>query len=264
MRAKKLTEKKRFHLFVLCIYPFAASLISLATNATPFTSTLIFLGVPALYLSVLFRSFMRKSAMFSVILAIPFIFIVDYLGHFNHQWYITQTVFPVRILGLVPFEDVLWAFLLAYFMLMFYEYFFDTRRSHAYWPAHLKYLIAVLTLVSVIILFLSQAEPSLLTIRFFYLDIGTIAILLPLIIEFVRKPRLMPRAFIVGAYFFVFALIYELTALRLGWLTFPGTDFVGWVSLLNLSFPFEEFFFWILLTAMAAVVYYEFFDDDEQ
>ena len=264
MFTRKFTRNKKLHLVVLSAHPFVASAISLAVGADPFISTLLFLGVPSAYMTYIFPSFALKSGIFSVILAIPFVFIVDYMGHFNGQWYIAMTDFPFRILNLVPFEDLIWAFLLSYFMLTFYEYFFDTHRDHALWPDHLKYLILLLFGAALIVLSLSVFKPSLLLIPYFYLCVGTVGILLPIIIEFARKPHLMQRAFMVGAYFFVFALVYELTALKIGWLVFPGKDFIGWVSLSSLSFPFEEFFFWILLTAMAAVTYYEYFDDDER
>ena len=263
-KKKPFSETKRFHLLALCVYPIVASIFSLGTHATPLTSTLIFLFIPCAYLTLLLPDFFRKGALFSTILAIPFIIIVDYVGQVNGQWFITQTAFPLRLLGIVALEDVLWAFLLSYFMLAFYEYFFDTHRDRSLWPSHLKYLILILTAISFVVAGISAFTPQLLHISYFYLRIGLIGIFVPMVGEFLRRPKLIYGAFLTGAYFFVFALVYELTALKLDWLIFPGKDFIGWVTIFGASFPFEEFFFWIILTAMSSIAYYEFFDDNER
>ena len=87
-------------------------------------------------------------------------------------------------------------------------------------------------------------------------------VLIPLLISLFKFPNLSKKFFLAGSYFFFFAFVYELTALKLGWWKFIGNDFIGWVSIFKLSFPFEELFFWFLLLAMAILSYYEFFDDD--
>jgi len=56
----------------------------------------------------------------------------------------------------------------------------------------------------------------------------------------------------------------KVTALQLGWWDFPGSNFIGWVSIFNIRFPLEELIFWLFLFAMAILTYYEFFDDDEK
>ena len=58
--------------------------------------------------------------------------------------------------------------------------------------------------------------------------------------------------------------IYDIAALKLGWWTFPGTEFIGWISIAGVSFPIEEFIFWIILFALGVLSYYEYFDDDEK
>ncbi len=94
---------------------------------------------------------------------------------------------------------------------------------------------------------------------------GTILLIIPLLIVLFIYPKLSSKFFKTGVYFFLMAMIYELTALKLGWWHFPReTKFIGWVSILGLQFPFEEFFFWMILCAMAILSYYEFFADDRK
>ena len=68
----------------------------------------------------------------------------------------------------------------------------------------------------------------------------------------------------VAAYFFYLTLVYELTALTLGWWSFPSSQFIGWVEIAGIRFPFEEFFFWLVLFSAWIVSAYEFSIDDEK
>lgn len=50
----------------------------------------------------------------------------------------------------------------------------------------------------------------------------------------------------------------------LGQWTFPGDQFIGWVNMLGVRFPFEELLFWFMLAAIGILSYYEFFDDNRK
>ena len=78
-----------------------------------------------------------------------------------------------------------------------------------------------------------------------------------------RRPKLFGKFFLTGVYFFYLTFVYEVIALKLGWWNFPASDYIGWISIMGIKFPFEEFLFWLVLIAMASLSYYEFFDDDE-
>jgi hypothetical protein len=67
-----------------------------------------------------------------------------------------------------------------------------------------------------------------------------------------------------AAYFFYFNIIYEIVGLRLRWWDFPGTQFVGHVSLFGVTFPFEEFFFWLVLGGFMVLSYFELFDNTQK
>jgi hypothetical protein len=149
-------------------------------------------------------------------------------------------------------------------MIMFYEYFLDTHRDRKIWRVRMKYLLGVASVFFVLFIFLFFVYPSALHLPFFYLWVGLIFFLLPVVVELFRRPKLSGKIFIVAGYFFLVALVYEITALKLGWWSFPGPDFIGWVEIVGARFPFEEFFFWLVLTAAAAISLYEFYDDDEK
>lgn len=252
------------HLVVFVLYPFLASFLSFYLNLNTFESILVFLLIPSLHLSFLLRHSIVKSATFSLLVS-TFLFIpIDYVAHATKQWLVPDTIFPFRLFFFVPIEDILWAFLLGYFIIMFYEYFLDGHRDRKMWRPRMKYLGAVFVLVFLIFLLLFFTLPHLLQIPFFYLWMGIIVVLIPVIVELFRRPLLSGKLCLAGAYFFVLSLIYEITALKLGWWSFPSSQFIGWIEVLDVRFPFEEFFFWLMLTAIAALAYYEFADDDEK
>ncbi len=106
--------------------------------------------------------------------------------------------------------------------------------------------------------------PSLLNIPYFYLWFGIILLLVPVVAQFMTHSRMDMKILKTSAYFFYLTFIYEVTALQLGWWDFPGSKFIGWVTILGVKFPIEELAFWIFLFSMAIISYYEFFDDDEK
>jgi hypothetical protein len=147
---------------------------------------------------------------------------------------------------------------------MFYEHFLDKHVKKENYTKNMKYFI-VLTLILLGLFFSAFiANPAFLKIPYFYLVFGMILGLLPVIFVLLKFPILFSKFFKTTAYFFVLTFAYEITALKLGWWSFPGTEFIGWVSVLGTRFPLEELFFWIVLGGMIILAWYEFFDDDRK
>jgi len=251
-------------LVILIIWPILAAVLSLLFKVNAFGSIILFLFLPAVYLSVRGIKYMKKSLIFSLVVGIPGIIIVEYLAHLSDAWLVPFTIFPIRLFGFVTIESILWAFFLIYYIIMFYEYFLDKHVAKHLWHPHMKYLAMLVLLGVVVFLVLLFYSPNVLKIPYFYLCFGILLILIPIIIELFTYSRLSSKFFKAAAYFFFMTFIYEVTSLKLGIVAFPGTEFIGWVSILGVSFPFEELFFWCMLFTLAALSYYEFFDDDEK
>jgi len=247
------------------ISPVFAALISLVFKTNFLASTLLFFGLPALYLSFKAKKAVKKAILFTLIL-LPLGVVFDFLGVTDHSWYVPRTVFPIRLLGTVPIEDVLWGMLLVYETILFYEYFLDKGKNNPLQKRSLGFI--ALSLVSfVIFLVLFCFSPRLFifsSFNYFYFKAGTIILLVPTIVFFSFFPKLIFKFVITGVYFFALGFIFELTGLKLNQWTFPGKNFVGWVEILGYRFPFEEFFFWFVLFAAALLSYYEFFADDRK
>jgi hypothetical protein len=247
----------------LVLYPILLFIFYFQFNLGTLSSVVLFYIVPSVYLSIQIPKSIKKSLIFALVCLIPWV-PIDYIAHLTGQWLVPSSVFPFKILGLVPIEDILWLFSLSYFTVIFYEYFLDKHNDKKIIRKKLKYLVALLFSIVIIFSFFYNFFHHLLYIPFFYFWCFLIIFFIPLIIDLFRKPYLISKFLPVGAYFFFLNLTYEVIALKLGWWSFPASDFIGYVDILGIVFPFEEFFFWIILTSFATLCYYEFFDDDEK
>lgn len=260
-RHKKLLQK--LDIILLIVFPFLAALLSLLLRANYLTSILLFYGLPSVWLSWRTPTKVIKTLIFSVTLLIPLGVVLDYIGTIDHSWFIPTTVFPFRLFNILPLEDFIWFFLFLYMSVIFYEHFFDKGKPELV-DKHMKYLAGPLVVLLVLFFVILFKNPALLAVPYAYFWIGLIFMLLPTISFLSFFPRLLAKHVKTGSYFFIHALLFELTGLQLNHWAFPGSNFVGRIELLGYHLPFEEFFFWILLGTISVLCYYEFFDDDRK
>ena len=118
---QKLTK---YEFVVLLMWPVVASIVSIVCNAEIYVSLLLFLGVPAIYLSSRHPKLIKKSLFFSFIFAIPAVFLIDYVMQFTHAWAIERMeVPPVWILQHISLLYTIWLFLYTYLIIIYYEVF---------------------------------------------------------------------------------------------------------------------------------------------
>lgn len=259
-------KTRRIQLLILLLWPLAAAALSLGLHVGALASVLLFLGVPAVVASVgLPRRIISKLLLFTLVVAPATIIIVDYIAELNGTWqFFHSSIIPFRLLRFVTIEVIVWALLNIYAVVAFYERFFERHRTVRLFEPRLKHLSFFI--VSLFLLFLGAyiKTSGSIFIPYFYTAFGTVLILPPVVLVLARRPLLAGKFFFTGAYFFYLCLAYEVTALRLGQWAFPSDQFLGWVSLAGIRFPFEEFFFWLMLMAMAVLACYEYFDDDSR
>ncbi len=257
---------RRLHLAVLVVYPILSSVASLYWRADLWLSLILFYLVPSVYLSILNPRAIKRSAVFSLFFGVPISVIVDYLAHLTGSWSMNHSSswLGYQIFNFTSVEQILWAALFAYLVVMFYKYFFDNELEGKSLSSGMRWLIVGTALAAGLFFFTLGINPELLNISYFYLKSGLILTLWPIILVLMFLPWLSGKLLKAAAYFAIFNLIYELTALRLNQWSFPGQQFIGQVTLLGQTFPFEELFFFILLGSMALLCYYEVFDDDRR
>src|SRR3989344_248725 len=128
----------------LVIWPIAASVISFLLRADVMISMLLFLGVPAIYLSFLKPHCIKMAAIFSAIASVPMAIIIDYVMELTGGWFLPYSAFgDFRLFGYVTVEQIIWLFLYLYLVAMFYEVFLDKTCTHQLYTPAMKYFIAI-------------------------------------------------------------------------------------------------------------------------
>lgn len=254
----------KIDVFLIILFPVLATLLTLIFHTNFLISTLLFFGIPSLYLSFRKPGIVSKSLIFAAIFSVPFSLVVDYLAVVDKSWFVPNTIFGSRFLGVIPIEDFVWGFLWVFFATLFYEYFLDRGSGKDRINKNIKYLIIFLLSLLIIFFLFLFISPDLLNIKYFYLKVGIVLVLVPVITVLSFFPKLAGKYLKIGVYFFGLSLLFELVGLRTNQWTFPGSHFIGYIELFGLKFPFEEFLFWLVLGVAAVLSYYEFFVDDKK
>lgn len=249
--------------YIVTALVIAAAVITAAFRINFFASTLLFFAAPGGYL------FLRKPRPIKRILAACLLFGTlltfefNFLAELNGIWIIPYSVFPYKILGVFTIDALIWGWLWVFFIIVFYEYFFEHEIAGRISPNFIYGLLPALSSLAVM-LALFFVNPQLLKFSHGYLILGASAFI-PFFFTSVRKvalsPRLVARFLKVGAFFFFVHLAHELIALYAGQWYFPAQA-VGMINFVGMRFPFEELVFWIMLSGAMLAAEYEYFVDD--
>lgn len=249
----------------LLVWPLATALTLDAFHAPPIASPLLFFIVPALIMSLqLPCRTTLKHLLFSCVLGIPGIIIIDYIANLTNQWTEPITMFPFRIFDFVSLEVILWAIGNTFVILAFYTLFFERHIDRHIIRPRMYRLLWWFGGVFVLFVCLYAAGSFGLHIPYFYAFFGVTLILFPTCFVLYRHPKLLMKFVVSATYFFYLTFCYEVVALRQGWWTFPSTRYLGIVSVAGVRFPLEEFVFWFMLFTTSVLAFYETFDDDRR
>ena len=256
-------EHKTTFLFFL-LWPIVAVYLSFNFAVNALLSPVIFYGIPSILLSLLRPSAIKKSLFVSLFI-LPFMVIVDYIAEATQAWLwpLPQSMFP-KLFNYVWVEVLVWVFLHIYIVIMFYQYFFEKHILKRFWDRKSEEVLLGTIFISVLFMLVLIVYPKALHIPYWYLVFGTLGILPAVIFEDLKYPMVFQKLLKTAMYFFYINFTYEITALKIGWWSFPSTQFIGYVSFFGVTFPFEEFFFWIVLFTLAALSYYEYFFNKEK
>lgn len=255
-------RKQRVVLSLILIWPVIAALVSLHFAVNYLVSGLIFLAAPAVIISWFQRDIVVKDGIFALLLSVPFTFIIEYLSHGTGAYQV-ESMFGLTVFELITVDSFIWAFFAAYLPVAFFEFAIEDHRNKEVFPDRMRYFAALSVLVVAVALIALPRLPTTLNIPYYYLIQGVVLFVVPIAAAFHEYPSEIRKILEAGAYFFYFAIIYELTALQLDIWQFPGThtNYIGWITLFNHSFPIEEFVFWIALTGMTVISFYDLWDD---
>lgn len=260
---KPLSPKKLADALLLILFPIAATILVGAFRLNFLVSTLLFFGVPSVYLSIKKPGLVKKTFIFTLIFATAIIFIFDYPAYIDQTWFVPNSVF--RFLGnSISIEDVLWTYLWVYFAIIFWEYFLDFGKAKDRFSKNLRYLIIFLSLLLTGFFLLYFINNDVLYIPYFYLKAGVVLVILPLTIVLLKFPRLIRKVFIIGLYFFVVSLLHEYVGLRNNHWYFGGIHYLGTTIFAGQLIPYDEIIFWWALGVPGIICWYEFFADNQR
>ena len=254
-------HKKLSDLIIVLVFPLLIfiAVFKFGFKINYLESLVVVFGIPSLYLSLRNKEKIKKIGYFSILIGIPIAFIFDLIVAFgDNGWVITHSIIPYRLFGVICIEDFLWTFLVSYLIIIFYEHFsnknFDPKISSRIKTMNYVFYLSAISLV--LIYFFNN---SLLKIPYAYLIIGIILWVIPIFIFLSKYPSFFKNFFKVDLYFFYIYLIYQLVSLNNNLWVFPSKHYIGWITIIGIRFPLEEFIFIICLGGFAACTYYEFF-----
>ncbi len=152
---------------ILVLLPLISVLISFIFNPNFFTSILLFLGAPSIYISFRAPKYIIKSFVFSMLAGIPLMIILEYFGGISSTW----------------------AFFNIYAVVIFYEYIFDNHSRVHIWNRKMwtlmKYILVWVVIFVITLVFSSRP----IVIPYFYLLFGLIILIFPIMMTWLYYPK---------------------------------------------------------------------------
>ncbi len=247
-------QTKYKKLGLLFIYVGAASLAVYFFKPTYLISIMLVLLPPALLNFFWLKNTRRKVFVFSAVTGLLFAPPIELISRLADSWDV-QSVLP-RPLGLIPLENMLFAFLNFFWVLSFYNYFVKNDTGDSKFSKNFRYLIGLYCLFSTAVYSLYLINPSL--IRLDYLILAIPALIIPLVIFIIINPKLLRLSLSPTVFFALVFFIFEMVSLQIGSWWWPG-HYLWPVSINGKIFPLDDVLVWYLLSTPALIGGFEFF-----
>lgn len=254
---KMIFNKKRVkRIWLLFSYVIFSCILIYFLKPTYLISIFIVLVPPSIANFLWLKKSRKKIFIFSLTTTILFAFAAELSSRLANSWDV-QSVLP-RIFGIIPIENMIFAFLNFFWVLSFYEYFIN-KDSHKEISKKFKYLVMIFSVFSLIIFSAYFCEGKIIAINYFTLAV--ITLIIPSAIIFSLNPKLLKKTIIPMIFFALTFFIYEIVSLiNKNW-WWPG-KYLFSISLFGNIFPLDDIVIWYFLSTVALIGGYEFFADD--
>lgn len=261
-----MKRKKQVDLFVLILLTMFGGMFAYATRNLYIGRALLACAeiiVPGIiYLSLREPKNWKKITVATLVFGGLFGFAFDFIAEFNNAYNLNSILLPIRLFGVLPVDNIFGHMLMTAMTVIFYEHFINHERRKQISKNLIYAVLPTLFVIGAIVLAF-YFDPDLLHTNYPYFYMGIAAILPPLFLAY-QQPQMIRKMAVTAIYFFFLYLAVELVAVSLQYWIYPGNNYIGWVSIFNITFPFEELFFWMLFYAASLVSYYELFIDDQR
>jgi hypothetical protein len=197
-----------------------------------------------------------KILIFSLTAALLFAPAVELMARLKNVWDVAS-IFP-RPFNLIPYENMLFAFLNFFWGLSFYEYFSGDDKNQKI-NHRFKYLILLFVIFSTLIYGLYFISPQLIASNYFIIAI--ITIIIPEFLIFYFFPRLIKRIWLSTIFFALVFFSYEVLALYLNYWWWPG-EYLITTKIFGYIFPLDDVIIWYFLSTPALIAGYKYFTSD--
>jgi hypothetical protein len=253
-----MKKKDKIKIVGLLGYVLLACLVVYLWRPVYLVSILIVLLPPSLVNFFWLKESRKKVLFFSAATTLLFALPVELSARLADAWDV-QSVLP-RIFGIAPLENLLFAFLNFFWVLSFYEYFIDKDRSSkiSKWFVRLIFIYCIISLGVFTFYFVDR---QLITLS--YHELALIILLLPGVILFYFRPKLLKKVWLPTVFFALVFFVYEVVSLLVGSWWWPG-DYLLSISILGHTFPLDDVIIWYILSTPVLIAGYEFFADDKK
>lgn len=250
-----LSQKKKLKLAFLFLYIIISCIFVLLSKVSYLLSIIIVFVPPTIVNFLWLKKSREKIFVFSISATLLFAFAVELVSRLANSWDVAS-ILP-RLFGIMPLENILFAFINFFFVLSFYEYFVDKDSSKKI-SKNFKFLIIILALFSAIIFLLFSYK---INVAMSYFLVAIITLLVPSIMIFFKRVDLLKKTILPTLFFAVVFFVYELVSLKIRSWWWPGKYLIT-VTLFNSPFPIDDVIIWYFLSTIALIGIYEFFMDD--
>lgn len=237
--------------------------IILFFNVRPLISAIYFFIIPTIYLFLRKKKPIKELLVGSLLIGNGLGLMFNIIASANNAWVevSSQLVFNYRLFGFLPIDEPIWFFFWAFFILTFYEHFYE-KDNRDKLSKKFKFIAIPTFLATVLTVLVAVFDKERLVFNYAYF-FSVSPVIIPIVYVLKYRPGMIMKFIKTGAFFFMLCLIYELTAVSLGQWYFPG-QYIGWVELMGIRFPFEELLFWMGVGPFAVLSLYEGFVDDDR
>ncbi len=252
-----------FDWVILIIIPVLTTILAQVLKLSLLTEVVLFFGVAPVYLFIRKPEIIKKVLLFSLVPWWPLTIIWEYLAYADKTWFVQSSH---RFIGSsLPLEDIPWGILFLVYVLAVWEYFFNKSRVKGrLFPSRVYILTGLLYAMLAVFLIQYFLFISVLVVPYFFLWMGIVFCVIPLIFFLKRNPQFLQRLLKISLYFFIPFSLMDFTALTRKQWWFPGKHYLGTIDFLGNTLPWDEIIFFWILCAPALVCWYEFFADDEK
>lgn len=248
-------SKSKKILFLFC-YVLITGFIVLLWKPVYIISIILVLVPPTILNFFWLKKSKLKIFIFSFVTTIIMAPAVELSARLANVWDVQSVFF--RPFGLIPLENMFFAFLNFLWGLSFYEYFVDRDYTKKI-SSKFKFLVTIYILGAIIVYTLFFVNKNLITLNYFTISIPLL--FLPAIIIFFNNPHLLKKVIKPTLFFALIFFYYETISLIIGSWWWPG-EYLFNTSFFGKTFPLDDVIIWYFLSTPVLIGGYEYFVDD--